>query len=179
MIEQEQVENINQASSNVTTYLQEYGPRLVISIILFFIFSKVINIFIRYLDSFLKKRRIDPKITEVTINLIRYVLYLLLILALASFIGLNIGIVVLMVLAAIAVVAFTMQNTLVNVGAGFVVVGLKLFKKGDYLEYDGVEGNVRNIDIYHTEIIRSDNSIVFIPNSDLLNSKFANTDKRI
>ena len=86
--------------------------------------------------------------------------------------------IVILIIAAIAVIAFTMQNTLVNVGAGFVIAGLKLFKKGDYVVIGDVEGDVKKVEIYHTEIVLSDNSVVFVPNSDVLNGIVTNTDKQ-
>jgi small conductance mechanosensitive channel len=174
----EQAAAIDEASNKVTTYLEQYGPKILLSIVLFFVFTKLINVLVLALDNFMSKRKIDPKVSSMAINLTKYVMYLILVLFLATFIGIDVAYIILLIIAFIAVIAFTMQNTLVNVGAGFVVIGLKLFKKGDYIESAEIEGNVKKIDIYHTEIIRSDNSIVFVPNSDLLNKIIVNTDKR-
>lgn len=177
MIEEEQVETINEASSSLSSYLEQYGLRILLAIALFFVFTKIIRRVVELLQNFLSKRKIDPKIADLVVSLTRYMLYLVLILFLATFIGIDIAFVVILIIAAIAVIAFTMQDTLVNVGAGFIIVGLKLFKKGNYIEFGDIEGDVKSIDIYNTEIIRSDNSIVFVPNADLLNGKVVNTDK--
>ena len=168
---------LEETSSSLASYVESYGARLILSIIFFFVFSKLISVVLAYLDNFMKKRKIDPKISDMVVKIAKYIMYLFLVLVLATFVGIEIAYIVILIIVVIAVIAFAMQNTLVNVGAGFVIAGLKLFKKGDYLEIGEIEGDVRKIDIYHTELIRSDNSIIFIPNSDLLNGKVVNTDK--
>ena len=174
----EQTENLSEASSSVSTYIEQYGLRIIFAIVLYFVFTKLIRVVLVYLENFLKERKLDPKVSEMIISITKYVLYLFLIVVLATFIGIDMAYIVILIIGIIAVIAFTMQNTLVNVGAGFVVAGLKLFKKGDYVVVGDIEGDVKKVEIYHTEILQSDNSVVFIPNSDVLNGIVTNTDKQ-
>lgn len=172
-----QIEGLDQTSTKVSNYLQEYGTRLVLAVILFFVFTRIIKLVLESLESFFKNRKTDPKIVEIAVNLTRYILYLFLVLILANLIGIDIAYIFWLIIAVIAIIAFTMQNTLVNVGAGFVINGIKLFKKGDYIIYKEFEGNVNKIELYHTEVRTSDNSVVYIPNSELLGGVSLNTDK--
>lgn len=174
----EQTENLSEASSSVSTYIEQYGVKIIVSIVLYIVFSKLIKMILVYLENFLKNRKLDPKVSQMIVNLSKYIMYLFLVVVLATFIGIDMAYIVILIIGIIAVIAFTMQGTLVNVGAGFVVAGLKIFKKGDYIVLGDIEGDIRKVDIYHTEILQSDNSVVFIPNSDVLNGIVTNTDKQ-
>ena len=78
MVDQDTVNSVNEASTNVTAYLEQYGLRIILSIVLFVVFSKLIQLITEFLENVLKKRRIDQKIVEVTVSFTRYILYLFL-----------------------------------------------------------------------------------------------------
>ena len=52
---------------------------------------------------------------------------------------------------------------------------MKPFRVGDYIVATGVEGTVRNIDIFYTRIVTTDNKVVVIPNGTLSNGNIINT----
>ena len=57
----------------------------------------------------------------------------------------------------------------------FCVAGMKPFLVGDYIVAGGVEGIVRNIDIFYTRIVTTDNKVIVIPNGTLSNGNIINT----
>jgi small-conductance mechanosensitive channel len=51
-----------------------------------------------------------------------------------------------------------------------------MFKKGDYIEVDGVEGSISKINFLYVTIITSDNKRITLPNSKILNEVVTNYD---
>ena len=62
-----------------------------------------------------------------------------------------------------------------------MLLSVKPFKVGDYVEVGGVGGTVREIGFIHTKVSTVDNKIIYIPNSEVSSSKivnYTNEDKR-
>ena len=49
-----------------------------------------------------------------------------------------------------------------------------MFKKGDYISVDGVEGSIHDINFLFTTIMTTDNKKITIPNSTIVNSAVTN-----
>ena len=56
-----------------------------------------------------------------------------------------------------------------------MILLMKPFLVGDYIVAGGVEGTVRNIDIFYTRIVTTDNKVIVIPNGTLSNGNIINT----
>ena len=67
-----------------------------------------------------------------------------------------------------------LESNMANLANGIVMVSNHMFKKGDYIIVDGVEGNITDINFLFTTLMTSDNKKVTIPNSTLVNSSVSN-----
>ena len=106
---------------------------------------------------------------------IKFVLYLALILILLSIIGVSMTGVVTAISALLLAIGMALQNNIANVANGIVIVSSHMFKKGDYIVVNGVEGSIEQINFLFTTIITSDNKKITIPNSTIVNSAVANS----
>lgn len=71
-------------------------------------------------------------------------------------------------------IALALQGTLANIAAGIMLVFLKPFKVGDYINADGIEGYVVELELFATRLRTYDGLFVFAPNSKLSNAKIIN-----
>ena len=79
------------------------------------------------------------------------------------------------VLAAISfAVGLALQGSLSNFAGGVLILFLKPFKVGDYIEAVGYAGTVKEIQIFYTELNTPDNKNIIIPNANLSNSSVVN-----
>ncbi|MDO6501290.1 mechanosensitive ion channel family protein [Shimia thalassica] len=65
------------------------------------------------------------------------------------------------------ILGFALQDTLGNLASGLMIMVLKPFDTGDYIEISGASGNVDAMSIVSTQIRTFDNQIIVVPNSKI------------
>lgn len=76
--------------------------------------------------------------------------------------------------AASLAIGFALRDFLANIAAGFVIVMLRPFKIGDFIEVNGSTGTITNINLFLTELRSSTNEGVFIPNGKVFATAIVN-----
>lgn len=71
-------------------------------------------------------------------------------------------------------VGFAAQDLIANFVAGVFIIRDESFAVGDWIEWDGNEGVVREIQLRVTKLDTFDNELVTVPNSDLANATVIN-----
>ena len=71
-------------------------------------------------------------------------------------------------------VGLAFEGSLSNLAGGVLILIMKPFSVGDYIESNGVEGTVNKIDIFYTSLSTADNKSVKLPNGTLSNSILTN-----
>ena len=105
---------------------------------------------------------------------IKFLLGLALLLVLLSIIGIEITGILTAVSALILAVGIALESNMANLANGIIIVSNHMFKKGDYIIVDGVEGNITEINFLFTTLQTTDNKKITIPNSDIVNSPVVN-----
>ena len=65
------------------------------------------------------------------------------------------------------ILGFAMQDTLGNLASGLMIMILKPFDTGDYIEVSGASGLVDEMSVVSTQIRTFDNQIIVVPNSKI------------
>jgi len=118
--------------------------------------------------------RIDLTLRSVISSLVRYaILAVVLVAALGQ-----LGIQTTSVLAALGAIGLAiglaMQGTLANVAAGLMLLWLRPFKVGDYIEAGGIAGTLKEVGIFACQIHTWDGIFQFVPNAELWNKRLIN-----
>ena len=71
-------------------------------------------------------------------------------------------------------IGLALQGTLSNVAAGVMLLILRPFNVGDYIEIGNVKGTVRELGLFGTELSTLDNVYIFAPNSKIWNAEIFN-----
>lgn len=106
---------------------------------------------------------------------IKFALYLILVLILLSILGVSMTGVVTAISALLLAVGMALQNNIANVANGIIIVSSHMFKKGDYIIVNGVEGSIEQINFLFTTIVTTDNKKITIPNSTIINNSVVNS----
>lgn len=71
-------------------------------------------------------------------------------------------------------IGLALQGTLSNVAAGVMLLILRPFNVGDFIQYNGNSGTVKDLGLFGTELATPDNVYVYAPNSSIWNSNIYN-----
>lgn len=107
-------------------------------------------------------------------TILRFCLWLVLVLILLSQMGIAINGILTACSAVILAVGMALQNCIANVANGIIIISNHMFKKGDYIIVDGVEGKISDINFLFTTLITNDNRRITLPNSTILNTNVTN-----
>ncbi len=119
------------------------------------------------ISKFLDHRKIDSSVRIFLDYLVAIFLWIFLIVVIISVLGWNMtGLVALFAAAAFAI-GMALSGTLSNFAGGILILLLKPYRTGDYIEAQGFGGTVRTIELFHTTITTVDNKTVIIPNGML------------
>ena len=146
----------------------EFGPKLLVAIIIIFVgvvFGRWIG---RVLEKTLIKFNLEPPVRLLLVRIAK-----IMVLALFAIMALqNLGIQLLPLLAGIGVagagIALAMQGVLGNMVAGLTIIFTKPFRLGEYISIAGVEGKVENISLFSTLLSHPDKSNVVVPNRKIV-----------
>ena len=125
-------------------------------------------------DWLTKSSRIDKTLAPILAALVRYaILTLTVVVTLGNF-GVETTSIIAVLGAAGLAIGLALQGTLSNVAAGLMLLFLRPFKIGDWVEAAGVSGSVREIGLFTTIIDTFDNVFISVPNSAIWTSNIIN-----
>lgn len=116
----------------------------------------------------------DETIAPIVGQVVRYaILFIAIIVVLGQF-GVQTASILAVLGAAGLAIALALQGTLSNIAAGIMLVFLRPFNAGDYIDADGIVGTVVEIGLFATRLRTRDGIYIFAPNSKLSNAKIIN-----
>ncbi len=121
-----------------------------------------------------KMEKLEPGVRGFLRTFIKVLLHTLLIVSVIGVLGVPMASVVAVLGAAGAAVALALQGTLGNLASGIMLVVLRPFRVGDFIEQGGNMGTVLEIGLFATTVVTIDNRHVVIPNSALTTSTIIN-----
>ncbi|HAS5989212.1 TPA: small-conductance mechanosensitive channel MscS [Vibrio cholerae] len=171
------VESFNQVNTwltNNSDLLIQYGVNVISAILILFIGNLVVKGVAGSVANVLKKKEMDKAVVDFIHGLVRYTLFIIVLIAALSRIGVQTASVVAVIGAAGLAVGLALQGSLSNFAAGVLIVAFRPFKSGDYVEIGGVAGSVDSIQIFQTVLKSPDNKMVVVPNSAVIGGAITN-----
>jgi len=129
---------------------------------------------LRILQTMLQKTKLDEGVIKLTRRILKVALYLLLLLMVASRMGIDVTGVVALASVLTLAISLSVQTALTNVIGGFTLLNTKPFVAGDYVEIAGQSGTVQDVGLTYTKLATPDNKIVSIPNSAVVAVEIVN-----
>ncbi|WP_455169289.1 mechanosensitive ion channel family protein [Aegicerativicinus sediminis] len=154
--------------------LLEYGPKVLMAIVIWIIGIWIIKIVVKNVRKRLEKNDHDPSLKNFLTNLLDWVLKVVLILAVLSVVGFEPTSFAAVIAAAGLAIGLALQGSLANFAGGVLIMLFKPIKIGDYIEAQGEAGTVKEIEIFTTKLLSPDNKEIIIPNGALSNNNIVN-----
>jgi len=153
-------------------------PTLLLSLIkallIFFIGRAVIKLVVNQLNKFLDKKSFDPMLGRFAVSLLKILLYFVMIMAILQTLGVQTTSLIAVFGAASLAIGLALQGNLSNFASGVMLVALKPFQVGDYVEAGGNSGTVVEIGIFNSIMNTPDNKKIIIPNSSIISDSITN-----
>ena len=144
------------------------------AVILLVIGILAIRLVMNLLKKTLEKSKLEKAAHTLILSLARVTLYILLLLSVASSLGIDVtGIVALASVLTLAL-SLALQNMVSNIIGGFTILYTHPFHSGDYVEIAGQSGTVEEINMTYTKLSTPDNKVISIPNSAVVAAQIVN-----
>ena len=171
------VDGLSQAEqwlTNNSDLFIQYGVNIISALIILFIGNLIVKAVANSVAKVLQKKKMDRAVVEFIHGLVRYLLFVIVLIAALGRLGVQTASVVAVIGAAGLAVGLALQGSLSNFAAGVLIVAFRPFKSGDYVEIGGVAGSVDSIQIFQTVLTTPDNKMVVVPNGSVIGSPITN-----
>ena len=122
-------------------------------------------------------QRVDKTLAPILASIIRYAGFILtLVVALGQF-GVQTTSIIAVLGAAGLAIGLALQGTLSNVASGIMLLLLRPFSVGDWIETNSISGTVREIGLFATQIDTFDNIYITVPNSSIWSATIVNNSR--
>lgn len=145
-----------------------------LAIVVWFVGSMVISRAVKIIASAMQKSNMDESLRPFLTSMISVLLKVLLLLAVASTLGMEVTSFVAILSAAAFAVGMALQGGLANFAGGVMILVFKPFKVGDVINAQGFTGGVKEIQVFNTLLLTPDNEMIIIPNGPLSNGPITN-----
>lgn len=166
--------SFDDAISKIANTLVEFSFKLLIAILIFYLGRFIIRKIYKTTLNVMTSRRMDASLTTFVLSLVKMVLYFILIITIIGILGIETSSFLALFASAGVAIGMALSGTLQNFAGGVLILLLKPYKVGDYIEAQGYSGTVKSIQLFHTIINTVDNKAIIIPNGGLSTSSINN-----
>lgn len=143
------------------------GERILIAVIVFIVGRFLISMLNRFVGRLMDRRKVDISIKTFVKSLVNILLTILLIISVVGALGVETTSFAALLASAGVAVGMALSGNLQNFAGGLIILLFKPYKVGDWIEAQGVQGTVKEIQIFHTLLTMGDNKVVYIPNGSM------------
>lgn len=160
-----------QVGYNYAAKLQDmaltFAPKLLGAVLVYIIGSFIIRKSVNVMGSIMERKQYDRSLQSFLLSLVKVMLNILLILSIASMIGIDITSFAALLAGAGLAIGAALNGSLGNLAGGVMILVFKPFKVGDLIEAQGTVGTVIEQGIFATTVLTADNKTTIIPNGPL------------
>jgi len=162
------------AANQLMVFVTMYGLKIIGAIIILIIGRIAAGIGRKIATKALEKTKTDPAVTSFVGSLIYFLILTFAVLAALAKFGIQTASFVAVLGAAGFAIGFALQGSLANFAAGVLILVLRPFKIGDYIDSAGVAGTVKDIQLFTTVLATPDNIKIMVPNGKIFGDVIKN-----
>lgn len=163
------------AMSKIANTLVNFSFKVLIAIAVFYIGRFIIRKIKQILTNIFEKKHVDLSLSTFIQSFTQILLYFILVVTIIGILGIETSSFLALFASAGVAIGMALSGTLQNFAGGVLILVLKPYKIGDYIEAQGFAGTVRVIEMFNTIITTPDNKTIIIPNGGLSTSAINNS----
>ncbi len=151
-----------------------YAPKVLLAIVVLIVGLWIIKAIVNALVKLMQKRNVDSSLVPFLKGMTGIILKVMLLISVISLLGVETTAFVAVLGAAGLAVGLALSGTLQNFAGGVVILVIKPFRAGDFIDAQSYMGTVHEIQIFNTILKTTDNRTVYIPNGGLATGAIVN-----
>ncbi|MFI3294931.1 MAG: mechanosensitive ion channel [Rikenellaceae bacterium] len=151
--------------------------KVILAVAVYCVGRWLIRKLLKIMRSVFDRRNLEISLNRFIVSLVNTVLSIILILTTIGILGINTTSFLAIFASAGLAIGMALSGTLQNFAGGVLILFLKPFKVGDWIEAQGFSGTVKEISLFSTLLNTVDNKMVIIPNGELSNEAIYNYSK--
>ena len=160
--------------TSLSSQLISLALRILAAILIFYIGKFIINKIYSVARAIMVRKGFERSLTSFLLSFIKITLLFLLIITVIGVLGIETSSFIAIFASAGVAIGMALSGTLQNFAGGVLILLLKPYKVGDYIEFGEFKGTVREIQIFNTVINTYNNDRIVIPNGGLATSSIKN-----
>ncbi|MBQ6666812.1 MAG: mechanosensitive ion channel family protein [Bacteroidales bacterium] len=165
---------VKDAMTSIIDLTAKFVPKLITAILVLWIGFKLIKMLKKALTKLMEKQKLEMSLKSFLTSFLDVVLKILVIIMVMDIVGIKVTSFIAIVGAAGLAIGMALQGTLQNFAGGVIILLLKPFRVGDYIECKTYKGFVRDIRIFHTIMQPFNGRTIIVPNSELATTSLIN-----
>lgn len=166
--------NFEQVLNGLLVTVANIGLKLLAAILVLVIGRIVIRWVIKLIGKSKFAQKTDATVVRVLTNFISAGLYAILIVSVIGIMGVPMASVIAVIASAGVAIGLALQGALSNLAGGIMIMILRPFHIGDYVEITDLSGTVKDVGIFYTVITTGDNKTITIPNGSVMGASITN-----
>ena len=143
------------------------GKHILAAAVVFFLGRIVVRFLNNLFAKMLSRRKIDVGVQSFLRSAVNILLTVLLVVSVIGALGISTTSFAALLASAGVAIGMALSGNLQNFAGGLIILLFKPYKVGDWIEAQGVQGRVTEIQIFHTILTMVDNKVVYIPNGSM------------
>ena len=157
----------------LTDIAQEAGwilLKILLAFVIYFIGKQLIKWVVSLMDKAFTRHKVEASLRSFLRSLVKALLMIVLVLAIVQTLGINTSSFLALFASAGLAIGMALSGTLQNFAGGVVLLLLRPYKVGDYIEAQGQSGTVESIGLFSTCLKTPDNQTIYVPNNAIATS---------
>ncbi len=155
-------------------YIGKYGLKIVGALVIFLLGKWLAGVVSRLVEKGLIKTHVEKTLAQFAKHMTYIGVLIFVVIAALAAVNVETTQFAMVIGAAGLAIGLALQGSLANFASCFLMIIFRPFKVGDFIEAAGTKGTVKEIGIFNTIINTPDNIRVFIPNAKLTGDNIMN-----
>ena len=135
---------------------------------------KIVNKLVKIMNRTLQRRNVDATLSSFLDTFVEIALKIIVVVIFMGYVGIDTAGIAALVASAGVAIGLALQGSLSNFAGGVIILLIRPFNVGDYVEGSGHSGTIEKIGIFYTHMTTVDNKLILIPNGNLANGSIVN-----
>ena len=153
----------------------DYGVKILIALVIWFVGSTLAKVAGDGVSRVLQYQEgIDVSVSNFAARGVRWIGLIIVGVLVLNVFGINTTSIAAMLGAMTLAIGLALRETLANVAAGIMILVVRPFRTGHFIETGSNKGTVQSINLFNTELATIDNVLVIVPNNEVWKAPIRN-----